>query len=137
VIISRDQYDSGAFRLLQVLNNDGRLLGNYTYPRPADSSSGDRVAISGNACCIVAALGSDGIFYYVRGQTQTQTTTAAASGSVPWSPDLRDMKIVAVMLVVVALGFAGLSLVKRNRRSRTSARGGTRQLFSSNQHRES
>jgi len=137
VIISRDNSDSGTFRLLQVLTNDGRLLGDYTYLRLADFSSGGRVAISGNACCIVAALGSDGVFYYVRSQTQTQTATAAASGSVPWFPDLRDMKIVAVMLVVVALGFAGLSLVKRNRRSRTSARGGTRQLFSSDQHRES
>lgn len=128
VIISRGYSDFGTFRLLQVLNNDGRLLGNYTYPRPADATSGGHVAISGDACCIVAALGSDGISYFMRSQTQTQTATAAASGSVPWSPDLRDMKIVAVMLVVVALGFAGLSLVRRNRRSRTSARGGTRQI---------
>jgi WD40 repeat protein len=136
VIISRDQPDSGTSRLLQVLNSDGRLLGNYTYPRPADATSGGHVAISGNASCIVAALGSDGIFYFVKSQTQTQTMTATTSGNVPWSPDLRDMKTVAAILVVVALVFVGLSLVVMNRRSRTNARGATHQLFSSDQHRK-
>jgi WD40 repeat protein len=122
VIISRDQSDFGTFRMLQVLNSDGHLLGDYTYPRPADATSGGRVAISGNASCIVAALGSDGIFYFVKSQTQTQTMTATSSGNVPWSPDLGDVKTVAPILVAVTLVFVGLSLVVMNRRSRTNAR---------------
>jgi len=121
VIISRDQSDSGAVRLIQVLNNDGRLLENYTYPRPVDATRGSRVAISGNACCIVAAIGSDGIFYFVRSQTQTQTTPSAST-SIPWSPDLRDIKTVAAIFIVTALVFAGLSRVIMNRRSPTRAK---------------
>ena len=122
VIISSPYSDSGTFRTLQIMSGDGHLLGNYTYPGQADVTGGGRVAISGNACCIVAALGSDGIYYFVRSQYQTQTETGTTSSVGPWSPGLLQMPMILATIVAVALGVAGLSLVMKKRRLRASGR---------------
>jgi WD40 repeat protein len=116
---------SHAFRLLQVLDSDGRSPGNYTYPRPAGATGGGHVAISGDACCIATALGSDGIYYFVRSHNHTEAATTTTSQNIPRSPDLRDSETVAA-IIAVALGFSGLSLVlvrmrslRRNRKTKS------------------
>jgi WD40 repeat protein len=126
-IISSSDSNSGPFRLLQVLNNDGRLLGNYTYRRPAVATGGDHVAISGDAYCIAAALGSDGIFYFVRTPSHTETATTTASHNIPWLPDLRDAKTAAA-IIIVALGLSGLLLVLVRMRSRPQGVSGLRKM---------
>ena len=122
VIISSPYSDSGTFRTLQILSDDGHLLGNYTYPGPMDATGSGRVAISGNACCMVVALGSDGIYYFVRSQNQTQTETGTTSSGGPWSLDLLQMPMVVATIVAMVLGVAGLSLAMKKKRLRASVR---------------
>jgi hypothetical protein len=126
-IISSGDSDSGAVQLLQVLDSVGRSLGNYTYPRPAGAIGGRHVAISGDACCIAAALGSDGIFYFVRTPSHTETATTTASHNIPWLPDLRDAKTAAA-IILVALGLSGLLLVLVRMRSRPQGVSGLRKM---------
>jgi len=130
-VISRDYPDARTARLLYVMNDKGSLVANYTFIGPTQATGGSRVAISGNACCIVAALETDGVYYFERIETQTTTiatlatsrtpsATASTPITSPAGPGIQQN--LAMVALVGALGLAALLFIIKYR-SRTRARG--------------
>jgi hypothetical protein len=110
-VVSRSYSDAPTVHLLYILNDEGRLLGNYSYTGPTQVTGASRVAISGNGCCIVAALETDGIYYFERSETETETAAIPTSTSTHATGEIGNMQIAATVLLVGASGFVALLFV--------------------------
>ena len=117
-IISRDSPNGSTTRLVYLVNDKGRLLGNYSFIAPNQATGGSRVAIAGNGCCIIAALESDGIYYFVR--SESQTTTTQTSGTTSEKPGISQLLTMATMVLIGGGGLVALLFIIR-RRSRFKA----------------
>jgi len=124
-IISRDSPDGRTVRLIYVLTDTGRLIGNYSFVAPTHAPSyerANRVAISGDGCCIVAALETDGIYYFVRipagtqtlaTATGTETLTVSTSTTTPSRPGAEEIQIITMAILVVTVGLIALLFAVR------------------------
>jgi len=109
-IVSRTYSDEPTARLLYILNDQGRLLGNYSYTGPTQAPGPSRVAVSGNGCCIVAALETDGIYYFERSETEI-TAAVPASTSTHATGEMGNVQIAATVILVGASGLVALLLM--------------------------
>jgi len=106
-IVSRTYSDAPTIHLLYVLNDEGRLLGNHSYTGPTQITGASRVAISGNGCCIVAALEADGIYYFERSGTET-TAAIPTSTSTRATGEVGNLQTASTVLLVGASGLVAL-----------------------------
>ena len=108
-VISRDYPDTPTVRLLYVMDDKGRIFANYTFVGPTQVTGGSRVAVSGNGCCIVAALETDGVYYLqrseVRGPTSSTSTTLG-------DHEMEQLRTLAMVSLVGALGLVTLLFMK-------------------------
>jgi len=101
-LISRDY--PNAVSLIYILDNNGKLLGNFTYP--LQSTGSDSVAVSGNGCCVVASMETSGIYYFTRNVSHTQTVTSQTVTGPAGSVAIRAF----IPLISVAV-FVGVAVV--------------------------
>jgi hypothetical protein len=120
-VISREYPDTRTERLLYVMDDRGTLLANYTSVGSNMAVGSSRVAVSGNGCCIVAALETDGIYYLQGSKIETQTTTVSSSITSS-SYGVEQSQTLAAVLLIGASGLAAFLLV-RNYRSHVKTRG--------------
>jgi len=128
-VVSRDYPDAQTARLVYVMDDKGSLVANYTFIGPTQATGGSRVAISGNGCCILAALETDGVYYFERIKTQTTTISTSATSEIPSAtastPTSRGdetQKTLAKVFLVGAIGLVGLLFLMKYR-SRAKTRG--------------
>jgi hypothetical protein len=120
-LTSRDYLTTQTARLLYVVDDRGDLLANYTFIGPTQAMGGSRVAVSGNGCCIVAALETDGVHYFQRNENKTQTITTFVTSTPAGTREDEMTQIMAVILLVGALALVGLLFVRY--RAHTKTRG--------------
>ncbi len=114
-VISRDYSSGRTLRQLYLLSDEGRPLGNYSSIGPWQPTGGSRVTISKNECCIVAALETDGIYYFVRTPTETQTVTIPISSTILGTHGTEEIQTIATILLVGALGCGALLFIMKRR----------------------
>jgi len=133
-VISRYYPDTQTARLLYVMDDKGSLLANYTFVGPTMATGSNRVAVSGNGCCIVAALETDGVYYLQGSKIETQTTTVSSSPTgeirgvtsstsiASSSYGMEQLQTLATVFLVGALGLATFLFIMKHR-SHTKTRG--------------
>jgi hypothetical protein len=111
-VISRDYPDARTARLLYAMDEKGSLLANYTFVGPTQVTGGSRVAVSGNGCCIVAALETDGVYYLQRSETRgpTSSTSITLAGH-----EMEQLGTLATVFFVGALGLVTVLFIMKYR----------------------
>ena len=111
-VISRDYPDARTARLLYVMDEKGSLLANYTFVGPTQVTGGSRVAVSGNGCCIVAALETDGVYYLQRSETRgpTSSTSITLAGH-----EMEQLGTLATVFFIGALGLVTVLFIMKYR----------------------
>ena len=102
-----------------MLNDEGRLLLNYSSTGQTQAVGASRVAISGNGCCIVAALGTDGVYYFERTKTETETTAIPASTGTHAATEIGNMQTAATALLLGASGLVALVFIIAKSRAKS------------------
>ena len=111
-VISRDYPDERTARLLYVMDEKGSLLANYTFVGSAQVTGDSRVAVSGNGCCIVAALETDGVYYLQRSEIRNPTSSTSISLA---GHDMEQLGTLATVSLVGALGLVTLLFIMKYR----------------------
>ena len=118
-LTSRDYLTTQTARLLYVVDDRGDLLAKYTFIGPTRVMGGSRVAVSGNDCCIVAALETDGVYYFQRNENKTQTITTSMTSTPAGTGENEMTQTIAVILLVGALALVGSLFVRYRTRAKT------------------
>lgn len=103
-VVSRSDSSAPTARLVYVLNDQGRLLLNYSSTGPTGALGASRVAVSGNGCCIVAALETDGVYYFEKTRSETRTTAIPEPTDTNTSVETGSIQIAVTVLLLGLLG---------------------------------
>jgi WD40 repeat protein len=101
-------------KLLYILNSDGRVLGNFTFPGALTSN--DRLAVARDGHCVIASLEAEGVYYYDaasegKGTTTVQTSTSAVAPT--WPSEFVAIGAVLAVTGTVIVAFAVLIRIRK------------------------
>lgn len=118
-VVSRSYSNAPTDRLVYILNDEGRLLLNYSSTGPTATLGASRIAVSGNGCCIVAALETQGVYYFERSETGTTTITIPGSTGAHTTIEIGSIQTAATVLLVGSLGLIAVLFIHAKSRARS------------------